>query len=167
MKKLTFLLPLFLLGMFSSCDIDTPEKAADYYDVIIKKTNKLITVYENELLESFSDFVPAEMEEKYNNLEKYVNETSKELEAIEPYCGDAKLIDDAKALLAAYTKALPLYKEKVELESVETIDYTNEIADQSVALSDEIDEMLNAANDKFRATTKEFGKEHKFKIKNM
>lgn len=164
MKKLIYLLPLFLLGFMTSCDIDTPEKAADYYDVIIKKTNPLITEYENELIESFSDFVPEEMEEKYDAFEAYVEKTAKELDEIEPYCGDETLINDAKALLAAYKETLPLYKEKVEIESLATADYTDAKAEKSGDLMDEIDEILNEANDKFRETTHKFGEEHDFTI---
>ena len=165
MKNLTFLLPLFLLGLLSSCDVDTPEKAGDYNDLIVSKTDKIIAIYETELLLSFDEFIPEEMEKKYNELEKYVESTSKELEEIEPYFGDASLIDDAKNLVNAYKKSLPLYKEKVQLESLTVMDYTNEIADQSMALSEEIDAILNTANDKFRATTKTFAKAHKFKLK--
>ncbi len=164
MKKLTFLFPLFLLGFLTSCDVDTPEKAANYYDTIIKKTNPLITTYENDLIESFADFVPEEMEEKYDALETYVEKTAKELDELEAYHGDETLLNDAKALLAAYKKTLPLYKEKVEIESLSTANYTDAKADKSAELMDEIDDILNEANDKFRETTHKFGEEHNFPI---
>ncbi len=165
MKKLIYIFPLLFLGIFSSCDVDTPEKASAYYASIVEdKTNPLITKYEQELIESFTEFKPDVMSSKYKALEDYVNKIDKELSEMEPYFDDATLLDGAKKLVSAYKESLPLYKEKVEIESLSNEEYTSEKAQKSSELMDEIDELLNDINSEYKEITLKFGETHKFPI---
>ena len=130
-------------------------------------TNPIVNVYEKELIESFKNYIAADMSDKYIKLELAVIETSNNLDKIGDYHGDATLINDAKELLAAYKKTLPLYKKKVAIESLSDKDYTEAKEKESIAIMDEIDGILNDVNEKFRLTTQVFGKVHNFEIEKL
>jgi uncharacterized phage infection (PIP) family protein YhgE len=165
MKKIIYLFPLLFVGFLSSCNLDTPENASKYYKSIVEdKTNPLISKYEPELIESFKEFKPDVMSSKYKSLEDYVNKIDKELSEMEPYHGDATLIDGANKIVDAYKKALPLYKKKVEIESLSNAEYTDANANESNELMNEIDELLNDVTSDFQKITSDFGKNHNFTI---
>jgi len=169
MKKLTALIPLALLFVLISCgEPDTPENARKYYQSIVKdKTNPIVNVYEKDLIESFKNYIAADMSDKYIKLELAVIETANELDKMKDYHGDATLLNDAKDLLAAYKKSLPLYKKKVAIESLSDKDYTEAKEKESKELMSEINGLLNDVNEKFRITTQVFGKVHNFKIEKL
>ena len=169
MRKLASLLPFTLLFLFTSCgEPDTPENARKYYQSIVKDvTNPIVNVYEAELIESFKNYIAADMSDKYIKLELAVIESANKLDKMKDYHGDASLLNDAKELLAAYKKALPLYKKKVALESLSDKDYTEEKEKESKELMSEINGLLNDVNEKFRLTTQVFGKVHNFKIEKL
>ncbi len=169
MRKLTSLLPFALLLLFASCgEQDTPENARKYYQSIVKdKTNPIVNEYEKDLIESFKNYIAADMSDKYIKLEVKVIETVNELDKMKDYHGDASLLNDAKELLAAYKKSLPLYKKKVAIESLSDKEYTEAKEKESKELMDEINSLLNDVNEKFRLTTQVFGKVHNFEIEKL
>ena len=169
MRKLASLLPFALLFLFASCgEPDTPENARKYYQSIVKDiTNPIVNVYEKELIESFKNYIAADMSDKYIKLELAVIEKSNELDKMKDYHGDASLLNDAKELLAAYKKSLPLYKKKVAIESLSDKDYTEAKEKESKEIMDEINGLLNDVNEKFRLTTQVFGKVHNFQIEKL
>jgi hypothetical protein len=168
MKKIIFIsLSFILMALVSACgEKSTPEKASKYYNSIVKeKTNPIVNEYEANLINSFSSYIPADMKAKFELFKMYVEKTKKDLEPIEPYFGDASLIDGAKELLTAYEKTIPLYAEKVDIESLSNDLYTKEKEARSKEIMKQIDIILNTVNDKYRNTTTNFGKTHNFKIK--
>ena len=169
MRKLTSLLPFALLLLFASCgEQDTPENALKYYQSIVKdKTNPIVQEYETDLLESFKNYIAADMSDKYIKLELAVIETSNELDAMKDYHGDATLLNDAKELLAAYKKALPLYKKKVAIESLSDKEYTEEKEKESIELMKEVNSLINDVNEKYRLTTQVFAKVHNFEVEKL
>ncbi len=169
MSKLTILFPVVLLFLFTSfSEPDTPENARKYYQSIVKDiTNPIVQGYEKDLIDSFKNYIPAEMSSKYIKLELAVIEKSIELDKMTDYHGDASLLNDAKALLAAYKKSLPLYQKKVIIESLSENDYTEAKEKESKELMDEINGLLDHVNEKFRLTTQDFGKAHNFEIEKL
>lgn len=83
------------------------------------------------------------------------------------YHGDASLLNDAKELLAAYKKSLPLYQKKVIIESLTDTDYTEALKKESDDIMNEIHELLNEVNERYRLTTQAFGKSHNFEIEEL
>jgi hypothetical protein len=160
-----FLLLTALL-FISSCTFKSTDNALKYYDnIVTSKTNPLITKYEDELIQSFKNYVPSEMNAKYNALEEYVLQLEKELAEIEPYFGDASLINGSKKLVSSYKDILPLYKEKVAIESLTDDAYGDEEATQSANLSDKIDAILNPVNDEYIKITEKFAADNNFTLK--
>jgi hypothetical protein len=162
--------PLFIFSVIlvalSACKFKSTESALAYYDTIVtSKTNPLVTQYEEELIASFKNYVPAEMNAKYTALEEYVLQLEKEFADIEPYFGDAALIDGARKLVAAYKEALPLYKEKVAIESLTDDAYGDGEANESSHLSEKIDALLNPVNEEYIKITEKFAADNNITLK--
>jgi hypothetical protein len=167
MFKFSSILTLFIgLVFFSSCNIKSTDKALMYYDnIVTSKTNPLINTYEDELIQSFKNYVPSEMKSKYEALEDYVLKLEKEFADIDPYFGDATLIDGAKKLVAAYKDVLPIYKDKVAIESLTDDAYGDGEANESSHLSDKIDAILNPVNEEYIKITEKFAADNNFTLK--
>lgn len=165
MKTLTGLLLIGLFAFASSCDQETPEKAKTYFTTIVSKVDTLTQNYEKAMIKSFSNFIPEEMEAKYTALEKNVAQLKKELNEMEAFYGDETLLNDAKAVAAAYESVLPLYKKAVKNESLDQSEYTDDNAKIYDDLMAEIDATLNPPMDKFLATNLSFGAAHKVTIR--
>ena len=164
MKRVFFIL-FFALITFVSCYFKTTDKALDYYEEIVtKRMNQLVTNYEMALIDSFENYNPEEMQSAYDALEKKVLELEKDFNGMKDYYGDTSLIDNAKELISAYKKALPLYAEKIAIESLSDDAYTDAEAEKSTALMDEINELLNPLNDKFIESTEVFAAANGFEL---
>lgn len=158
---------LLMTGFFvlTSCDQPTPEKAADYYDSIVKKTNVLVKKYEPDLINSFTDYIPEEMSAKLAAFETYVKELDAELKTKKDYFGDNSLLKAAQNLVDGYIKVIPLYAERVEIESLPDSLFTNEMGDRSYDIEEEIDIILNTLNEIYIKDTREFAAKNNFPIK--
>lgn len=165
MKFSHFFTLFFALLTFVSCDFKTTDKALAYYEEIVtKRMNQLVSNYEVALIDSFENYNPEEMQSAFEALEKKVLEFEKDFNGMKDYYGDASLIDNANELISAYKKALPLYAKKISIESLPDSEYTDEKAEQSTALMDEINELLNPLNDKFIESTEVFAAANGFEL---
>lgn len=160
MKKLSGILLLFLLVFASSCDSETPEKAKVYYKSIIDKINILTKDYEGALIKSFDDFVPEEMSAKLTALEGYVKQLDEDFSKMEPFYGDAELLNGGKDVVNAYKEVLPLYAAIVKNESTPQSDYTDANSKIYKDLMKQINDKLNLVVDQNKVNSQVFGKVH-------
>lgn len=164
MKKLTGILLLFLVVFATSCDSETPEKARDYYKSIIDKINVLTGEYEADLIKSFDKFIPAEMDAKLTALKGYVKQLDEDFSKMEPFYGDASLLDGGIDVVDAYKEAIPLYEAVVKNESTPQSEYTEANSTIYKDLMKQINEKLNPVVDQNKVNSKVFGAMHKVKI---
>ena len=164
MKKLTGILLLFLVVFATSCDSETPEKARVYYKSIIDKINVLTKDYEGELIKSFDDFIPAEMNAKLTALKGYVKQLDEDFSKMDDFYGDASLLEGGKDVVNAYKEALPLYAAVVENESTPQSEYTDANSKIYKDLMKQINDKLNPVVDQNKVNSKVFGKMHDVRI---
>lgn len=158
MKK--FLLLLVTAGLIlASCDQPTPEKATKYYNSIVLKVNKVINE-ENEFYKTFKNYKGDEMLAGFNGFEKELNDVEGELSKIEPFYEDASLVKSANNLIDGYKKVTPLYKEKVEIESLPDTLYTIEKQNRSRDIMEEIDLVVNTLIEIYKKEGDEFSKKY-------
>lgn len=164
MKK--FFLLLVSAGLIlASCDQPTPEKASAYYASIVPKTNVLTQEVEDDLIASFKKYIPSEMEKKFDVFEEYVKNLDREFDGKQPFYEDASLIKAANNLIDGYVKVIPLYEEKVEIESLPDTLYTIEKQNRSKDIMQEINLVLNTLNEIYIKETYAFADKYKFPLK--
>lgn len=161
---------LLTIGFISSFMINTNAQnvnsieASDYYSSIVDKTNKLILVEEDNLLKSFKTYVPQEMRTNLISFGDYVKKLNRELEIVKPFNEDLTLLKAAKSLVDGYVSVVPLYEEKVNIESLPDSLYTIDKQEKSKSIMQEIDSILNPLNDTYIKETDAFAKRYNFPL---
>lgn len=155
-------LSLFLIA---SCDSGSPEKATQYNDDLLAMLDKLDDKI-SEMDDTFISYVPAEMNMAFDELKNQVTATKTELEGLGKYYGDSRLLDAALAYVKAVEESLPLYKERIKIESVADEDFTDEMGDRSFDISDEIFDKIDKANVNLIEVQKQFSADHNYELEN-
>lgn len=161
MRFLTFFSLSLSLLLITSCDTATPEKGVKYNDDLLAMLDKLDDKI-FDLDDSFIDYIPEEMNKALDALKAQVSTTKKELEDHGAYYGDASLQEAALGYVKAVEETLPLYAERVKIESTSDDEFTDEMGDRSFDISDEINEKIDGANSILIEVQKKFSADHDF-----
>ena len=165
MKLFTGFLFAFSFLLITSCDTGTPEKAAEYNDNLLATLDQLDETIQ-EMDDTFISYVPEEMNKAYDALKNQVAATQKELEDLGKYYGDARLQEAALGYVKAVEESLPLYTERIKIESVSDDEFTDEMGDRSFEISDDIYAKIDVANKKLIEVQKQFSADHKYDLEN-
>ncbi len=144
-----------------SCETETPEKGVKYNDDLLNMIDRLDDKVES-MNDTFDDYVAEEMNEGLSDLKKQVETTKKEVEDHGDFFGDAALQNAAMGYVDAVAKSVPQYEERVKIESVDDADYTDDMADKSYDLMDEIQERIDNANKNLIEVQQKFSTDHNF-----
>jgi len=165
MKLVTGLFLSLSFLLITSCDTGSPEKAIKYNDDLLDIIDKLDDKIKD-MDDTFVSYIPEEMNKAFDALKTQVAATKKELEDHGKYYGDARLQEAALGYVKAVEDALPLYTERIKIESVSDEDFTDEMGDRSFEISDKIFDMIDKANVVLIEVQKQFSADHKYDLEN-
>ncbi len=165
MKLVTGFLFAFAFLLITSCDSGSPEKAIAYNDELLAMLDKLDAKV-NEMDDTFVTYVPEEMNRAFDALKTQVAATQKELEDHGEYYGDDRLQRAALVYVTAVEESLPLYTERIKIESVSDDEFTDDMGDRSFEISDDIFTKIDVANKNLIEVQKQFSADHKYDLEN-
>jgi hypothetical protein len=163
MKKLKFILPIFLLGLIASCD--TPEQAATYNDEVVTITDQATTIFdasvtEMEDVEEITESTITEYKNKTVAHQEKLAELKTEMEGKDDYYGDASLRDVGIQYIADVNALLDYHIEIANFNYIMLDDMSDETYEEFELSYEEYEELLEKTQDSFISTQKEFAKEH-------
>jgi len=158
MKTIKFLLPLFIFGALTSCDIETPEKGITYNDTIIKITDDLDTEYYDliDLYAEGDDY--SELYDGVNKLRTKAESTKKELNDLGDFYGDASFLNTSVAYTDVIISNCDHLTEIFELEEA------GDDGDRYNELFDIVDDAHDNSVDDMISVQEKFAKDHSFTI---
>jgi len=154
MKTIKFLLPLFVLGMLNSCDVETPTRAAKYNDKIITETDKISSEYDK-IVDTYNE---AENYEEVRIVIDIVKEKAeksiKTLKAIGDFYEDNNLNEAGIQYIEKLSENCDLFHESLDMEEADNL------GDAYDALDDKINNNATPAYDNLVDVQIKFAADH-------